>query len=175
MNIEKITLGDNFPNDMHVIIEIPMHHNPVKYEMDKASGALFVDRFISTAMYYPCNYGFVPHTRSGDGDPSDVLVITSWPIMPGVVIKTRPIGVLLMEDEAGPDEKIIALPTQKAAPEFAYMEDIEQIDPLLKGRIMHFFSHYKDLENEKWVKIKGFEGKEKAVALLMEAVQRAKK
>lgn len=175
MNLEQIPLGDHFPNDVNVIIEIPMHHDPVKYEIDKTSGALFVDRFMQTTLRYPCNYGFVPHTCAGDGDPSDVLVITSYPIVPGAVIKTRVIGVLLMEDEAGFDEKIIALPTQKAAPEFAHIEHIEQLSALLKGRIMHFFNHYKDLEPEKWVKVIGFEGKEKAYMLLQEAAQREKK
>lgn len=174
MNIEKISLGDDFPNDLHVIIEIPMHHDPVKYEMDKSSGTLFVDRFMPTAMYYPCNYGFVPHTSSGDGDPIDVLVITDYPIISGAVIKARPIGVLLMEDEAGLDEKIIALPIKKVAPEFAYVDHIEQLNALLKSRIIHFFSHYKDLDAAKWVTVKGFEGKEKAIELLTEAVQRVK-
>ncbi|WP_419241399.1 inorganic diphosphatase [Cardinium endosymbiont of Nabis limbatus] len=172
MNIEKISLGDDFPNQLHVIIEIPMHHDPVKYEMDKSSGALFVDRFMPTAMYYPCNYGFVPHTLSGDGDPADVLVTTTYPIVAGAVIKARPIGVLLMEDESGFDEKIIALPIQKVAPEFAHIDHIEQLDALLQKRIMHFFSHYKDLDPSKWVKVKGFESKEKAMELLVEAAQR---
>ncbi|WP_243518547.1 MULTISPECIES: inorganic diphosphatase [unclassified Candidatus Cardinium] len=171
MNIEKISSGDDFPNDLHVIIEIPMHHDPVKYEMDKSSGTLFVDRFMSSPMYYPCNYGFVPHTRSNDGDPIDVLVVATYPIIPGAVIKARPIGVLLMEDESGFDEKIIALPTKKVAPEFAHIDHIEQLSTLLKGRILHFFSHYKDLDSGKWVKVKGFEGQEKAIALLKEAAQ----
>ncbi len=174
MNLEQIPSGDDFPNDVNVIIEIPMHHDPVKYEIDKKSGALFVDRFMQTTLRYPCNYGFVPHTCAGDGDPSDVLVITSYPIVPGAVIKTRVIGVLLMEDEAGFDEKIIALPTQKAAPEFAQIEHIEQLSTLLKGRIMHFFNHYKDLDPGKWVKVTGFEGKEKAYMLLQKAAQQAK-
>lgn len=175
MNIEKISIGDDFPNDFHVIIEIPMHHDPVKYEMDESSGALFVDRFMPTAMYYPCNYGFVPHTASGDGDATDVLVVTNYPIISGAVIKARAIGVLLMEDESGLDEKIIALPIKKVAPEFAHVDHIEQLSTLLKGRITHFFSHYKDLDAEKWVTVKGFEGKEKAMELLTEAAQRIKK
>lgn len=174
MHIEKISLGDDFPNDLHVIIEIPMHHDPVKYEMDKSSGALFVDRFMSSPMYYPCNYGFVPHTCSNDGDPIDVLVVATYPIIPGAVIKARPVGVLLMEDEAGCDEKIITLPIKPIAPEFAHIEHIDQLSTLLKGRIIHFFSHYKELDSEKWVKVKGFEGKEKAISLLIEAAQRIK-
>ncbi|WP_339044489.1 inorganic diphosphatase [Cardinium endosymbiont of Tipula unca] len=172
MNIEKISRGNDFPNDVNVIIEIPMNHDPVKYEMDKYSGALLVDRFMQTSMHYPCNYGFVPHTRSGDGDPVDVLVISSYPIVPGAVIHARPIGVLLMEDESGVDEKIIALPTKKIAPEFAHIEHIEQVNVILKGRIRHFFSHYKDLDASKWVKVQGFEGKAKAIELLVEAAQR---
>lgn len=175
MNIEKISRGDDFPNDVNVIIEIPMNHDPVKYEVDKASGALLVDRFMQTSMHYPCNYGFVPHTCSGDGDPIDVLVITSYPIVPGAVIHARPIGVLLMEDESGIDEKIIALPTKKIAPEFAHIEHIEQVNVILKGRIRHFFSHYKDLDAAKWVKVQGFEGKAKAIELLVEAAQRIEK
>lgn len=175
MNIEKIALGDCFPDDMNVIIEIPMNHNPIKYEMDKVSGALVVDRFMQAALYYPCNYGFVPHTCSGDGDPIDVLVIANYPIIAGAVINTRPIGVLLMEDESGFDEKIIALPTKKIAPEFAHIEHIEQVNALLKGRIIHFFKHYKDLDPAKWVTVKGFEGKEKAISFLMEAAQRVQK
>ncbi|MGI2257294.1 inorganic diphosphatase [Candidatus Cardinium hertigii] len=174
MNIEKISLGEDFPNDFHVIIEIPMHHDPVKYEMDKPSGALFVDRFIATPMYYPCNYGFVPHTASGDDDPIDVLVAANHPIICGAVIKARPIGVLLMEDESGLDEKIIALPIKKIAPEFAHVDHIGQLNTLLKDRIIHFFSHYKDLDAGKWVKVKGFEGREKAIELLIEAAQRVK-
>ena len=173
MNIDKIALGNHFPDDVNVIIEIPMQHDPVKYEMDKSSGALFVDRFMQTAMYYPCNYGFVPHTLAGDGDPIDVLVITTYPIMPGVVINTRPIGVLWMEDESGFDEKIIALPAKKIAPEFAHIEHIEQLNALMQERIIHFFNHYKDLDAQKWVKVKGFEGKSQAMTFLMEASQRA--
>lgn len=174
MNIEKISLGDDFPNELHVIIEIPMHHDPVKYEIDKSSGTLFVDRFMQTAMHYPCNYGFIPHTSSGDGDPTDVLVITTYPIISGAVIKARPIGVLLMEDESGFDEKIIALPIKKVAPEFAHIDHIEQLNTLLQGRIIHFFSHYKDLDAAKWVKVKGFEGKEKAMEFLTKAARRVK-
>jgi len=175
MNLNHILLGNDFPENMPVVIEIPMHHDPVKYEMDKMSGSLFVDRFMQTAMHYPCNYGFVPHTISGDGDPSDVLVVTSYPIIGGAVVISRPIGILLMEDEAGLDEKIIALPTQKIAPEFAHITDIQTLDPLLKKRISHFFSHYKDLEANKWVKVVGFEGQEKALTLLKESAQRVKK
>lgn len=172
MHLDQIPLGDDFPHDVHAIIEIPMHHDPVKYEWNKRAGALFVDRFMQTALRYPCNYGFVPHTCSDDGDPADVLVVTTYPIVPGAVIQTRPIGVLLMEDEAGGDEKIVALPLQKAAPEFAHIEHIEQLNMLLKGRIVHFFSHYKDLDAGKWVKVTGFEGRDKAFALLQAAAQR---
>ena len=173
MNIDHITRGNDFPDHMHVIIEIPMNHDPVKYEIDKASGALWVDRFMPTAMRYPCNYGFVPHTFSGDGDPVDVLVVSGYPIVSGAVIKARPIGVLLMEDEAGLDEKIIALPAEKIAPEYAHILDIADLDVLLKKRIFHFFSHYKDLDPGKWVKVEGFQGREKAISLLQEAAARA--
>lgn len=166
MYIDKITRGNHFPNDMNVIIEMSMHQGMVKYEMDKASGALQVDRFMPAAMHYPCNYGFVPHTCAGDGDPVDVLVITTYPILASTVIPSRAIGLLRMEDEAGADEKIIALPIQKIAPETAHIEDIGQIDKLLKEQIIHFFSHYKDLEPGKWVKIDGFHNREKALAFL---------
>ncbi|MDD9139816.1 MAG: inorganic diphosphatase [Candidatus Cardinium sp.] len=172
MYIDRIAVGTHFPDDVNVIVEIPMHYNTVKYEMDKVSGALCVDRFIQTAMYYPCNYGFIPHTVAGDGDPVDALVITSYPIMPAACISTRPIGILLMKDESGPDEKIITLPTTKIAPEFAHIEDIEQVDPLLKKRIIHFFNHYKELEQGKWVKIEGFESKKKAMTYLIDAASK---
>lgn len=175
MNIEKISRGDDFPNTMNVIIEIPMNHDPIKYEMDKDSGALFVDRFMQTSMHYPCNYGFIPHTCSGDGDPIDVLVITSYPVAPSTVIPARPIGVLLMEDESGIDEKIIALPGKKIAPEFAHIDCMEQLNVVIKGRIIHFFSHYKDLDTTKWVKVQDFEGPIKAIELLKEAAQRVDK
>ena len=135
MDLHLVNLGSRFPEEIPVVIEIPMHHDPIKYEMDKDTGALFVDRFMSTTMRYPCNYGFVPHTRAQDGDPVDVLVVTPYPIAPAALIQVRPVEVLMMQDEAGWDEKIIALPTSKIAPEWA---TIQHIEPLLKQRISHF-------------------------------------
>lgn len=173
MNIEKISYGA-VPDEMNVIIEIPMNHDPVKYEFDKDSGAIMVDRFIQVSMHYPCNYGFVPHTLSDDGDPIDVMVVSNYPVVPGCVIKCRPIGVLIMEDESGQDEKIIAVPTSKLDITFDAIKSIDDLTEVLKARIVHFFEHYKDLEKGKWVKIKGFEGVAKAKELIEEAVKRAR-
>ncbi len=172
MNISKISAGSNVPEEINVIIEIPMNSDPVKYEFDKESGAIFVDRFMQTAMYYPCNYGFVPHTLSDDGDPTDVLVLSHHKVIPGAVIKCRPVGVLIMEDESGQDEKILAVPTSKLDITYDYVKDIKDVDETLKARISHFFEHYKDLEKGKWVKVKGFEDADKAKALILEAVAR---
>lgn len=172
MNIEKINAGKNLPEEINVIIEIPMNSDPVKYEFDKESGAIFVDRFVQAAMYYPCNYGFVPHTLSDDGDPIDVMVICHYPVVPGAVIKCRPVGVLMMEDESGQDEKILAVPTTKLDITFANVNSINDIGETLRARITHFFEHYKDLEKGKWVKIKGFEDTAKAKSLITEAVER---
>ncbi len=158
--------------EINVIIEIPMNDKPIKYEFDKDSGAIFVDRFIQTPMSYPCNYGFVPHTLSGDGDPVDVLVISSHPVVPGAVIKARAVAVLMMEDESGIDEKIIAVPVTKLDPSYESVKDIGDLNPMLTQRIAHFFSHYKDLEKGKWVKIIGWEGAVKAMALIKEGVER---
>lgn len=173
MNIEKISYGSNVPEEINVIIEIPMNSDPVKYEFDKESGAIMVDRFVQVAMHYPCNYGFVPHTLSDDGDPIDVMVVSHHPVVPGAVIKCRPIGVLIMEDESGGDEKIIAVPTDKLDITFAHVRSIEDLEVILKARIVHFFEHYKDLEKGKWVKIQGFEGAVKAKHLIRAAVERA--
>lgn len=151
-----------------------MGADPIKYEIDKVSGMLRVDRFMQVAMHYPCNYGFVPNTCAGDGDPLDILIITSYPLMAGSMISTRAIGVLLMEDEAGPDEKIVALPTKKVAPEWAHIEHIDALNTCLKERILHFFCHYKDLEPGKWVKAEHFAGQEKAFALLNQSAQAMK-
>lgn len=172
MNISKIPIGKDAPNQINVIIEVPMNADPVKYEMDKDSGAIFVDRFLATPMYYPCNYGFIPGTLSDDGDPADVLVVSDYAIISGAVIAAKPIGVLIMEDEKGMDEKIIAVPASKL--NSAY-EDINSCDDLPKGllnKIGHFFERYKDLEKGKWVKIKGFENADKAKALIQEAIKR---
>jgi len=170
MLLDKIPakVGDT----INVIIEIPMNSNPIKYEFDKESAAIFVDRFINTAMFYPCNYGFIPHTLSGDGDPIDVLVVSNYPVIPNCVIRSRVIGVLLMEDESGLDEKIIAVPVSKLDKTFDSINNIDDLNQALKERIIHFFEHYKDLEKGKWVKVKGFEGINKAQILIEEALQR---
>ena len=175
MNIEKISIGKDAPNYVNVIIEVPMNADPVKYEMDKDSGAIFVDRFVATPMFYPCNYGFVPNTLSDDGDPCDVLVVSDYPVVPGAVISAKPVGVLIMEDEKGMDEKIIAVPGKKLNSQFENVESYEQLPESLINKIKHFFERYKDLEKGKWVKVKGFEGAAKAKALIQEGIERAKK
>lgn len=175
MDLSKISAGKNLPSEINAVIEVPMGSNPVKYELDKDSGALFVDRFLTTAMYYPCNYGFIPHTLSGDGDPADVLVVGSLPVVPNAVIKARPIGVLMMEDESGQDEKILAVPVTKLDPFYENIHSYEDLPEIFCKQISHFFEHYKDLEKGKWVKILGWEGKEKAEQLINEASERALK
>ena len=173
MDLKKISIGKNPPWDINVIIEVPMGSEPIKYEMDKESGALFVDRFLHTAMNYPCNYGFIPHTLSDDGDPCDVLVISDFPVVPGSVIKARPIGVLIMEDESGFDEKILAVPTAKLSPYYAQIKSYKDLPEVMSQRISHFFEHYKALEKNKWVKIKGWEDADKAKSLINESIERA--
>jgi inorganic pyrophosphatase len=175
MDITKISPGKDLPNQINVIIEVPMNADPVKYEMDKDSGAIFVDRFIATPMYYPCNYGFIPGTLSDDGDPADVLVISDFPVVPGAVIAAKPVGVLIMEDEKGMDEKILAVPAKKLNSQYENVESYKELPELLLNRITHFFERYKDLEKGKWVKIKGFEDAPKAKELILEAFERAKK
>ncbi len=175
MNLEKISIGKDAPNQVNVIIEVPMNADPVKYEFDKDSGAIFVDRFIGTPMFYPCNYGFVPHTLSDDGDPVDVLVVSDFAIMPGAIISAKPVGVLIMEDEKGMDEKIIAVPALKLNSSYEKINEIAELPENLVNKIKHFFEHYKDLEKGKWVKVKGFEDSAKAKKLITEAIQRAKK
>ena len=162
MSLQDVTPGANAPAEFNVIIEIPMNADPIKYEVDKASGALFVDRFMTTAMHYPCNYGYVPQTLSDDGDPVDVLVITPFALTPGVVVTCRPIGVLKMEDEAGGDSKLLAVPIDKILPIYTHWQKPEDMNPLRLKAISHFFEHYKDLEAGKWVKIVGWEGPESA-------------
>lgn len=171
MQIDKIIAG-NLPDEINVVIEIPMNDNPVKYEIDKESGAIFVDRFIQVAMFYPCNYGFIPHTLSGDGDPVDVLVLSNYPVILGAVMKCRPVGVLMMEDESGVDEKIIAVPIDKVDISFSNVKDINDVNNDVKLRIKHFVEHYKDLEKGKWVKILGWEDIKKAKSLIEEGVKR---
>jgi inorganic pyrophosphatase len=162
MSLQKVTPGVKAPDEFNVIIEIPMNADPIKYEVDKVSGALFVDRFMTTAMHYPCNYGYIPQTLSDDGDPVDVLVITPFALSPGVVVTCRPIGVLKMEDEAGGDSKLLAVPIDKVLPIYTHWQKPEDINQMRLKAIQHFFEHYKDLEAGKWVKVKGWEGPESA-------------
>lgn len=174
MDITKIAIGVNPPHDCNVIIEVPMGSEPIKYELDKESGAVFVDRFLHTAMTYPCNYGFIPHTLSEDGDPVDVLVVGRRALMPGCVVAVRPIGVLLMEDDKGPDEKILAVPVERLHPFWNEVKEYTDLPEILIQQIRHFFEHYKDLEAGKWVKVSGWGSKAQAVALIEEGIQRAK-
>ncbi|MBC7717776.1 MAG: inorganic diphosphatase [Pseudorhodobacter sp.] len=162
MSLQKVTPGKNAPQEFNVIIEIPMNADPIKYEVDKATGALFVDRFMTTAMHYPCNYGYIPQTLSDDGDPVDVLVITPFALAPGVVVTCRAIGVLKMEDEAGGDSKLLAVPIDKILSIYTHWQRPEDMNALRLKTIQHFFEHYKDLEPNKWVKVKGWEGPEEA-------------
>jgi inorganic pyrophosphatase len=162
MALDKVTPGSKVPDAFNVIIEIPMNSDPVKYEVDKESGALFVDRFMSTAMHYPTNYGYVPQTISGDGDPVDVLVITPFPLVAGSVVPCRAIGILKMQDEAGEDGKVLAVPTDKILPIYKHLQKPEDLNELQLRTIAHFFEHYKDLEAGKWVKVLGWEGPEAA-------------
>jgi len=174
MDISKISIGQNPPYDINVIIEIPQGGIPVKYEIDKASGALFVDRFVHTAMYYPGNYGFIPHTLSEDGDPCDVLVVGQMPVVSGCVIRCRPIGVMVMEDESGPDEKILAVPVQKLHPFYDNVSSYEDLPRILIDQITHFFEHYKDLEKGKWVKVVKWLGPQDAAAMIETGINREK-
>ncbi len=162
MSLDNVTPGDKAPEEFHVIIEIPMNADPIKYEVDKDSGAIFVDRFMSTAMHYPTNYGYVPQTIAGDGDPVDVLVITPVPLLPGVVVKCRAIGVLQMDDEAGSDAKVLAVPVTKLLSAYSGVNGPDDLQPGILNTIAHFFEHYKDLEPGKWVKVKGWEGADAA-------------
>ena len=172
MDMNKLPVGKNPPFDINVFIEIPQGGIPIKYEIDKDSGALIVDRFMSTAMFYPANYGFVPHSLSLDGDPCDVLVITHAPVVPGAVIASRPIGVLLMKDESGLDEKIIAVAMDKINPFTAHIQSCQDLPPVLIEQIEHFFRHYKDLEKGKWVEIIRWGNAEEARELLREGCRR---
>jgi inorganic pyrophosphatase len=170
MSLNKVPSGKDLPNDFNVIIEIPMNADPIKYEVDKDSGAIFVDRFMGTAMHYPCNYGYVPNTLSLDGDPVDVLVITPFPLIPGVVVRCRPIGVLKMTDESGEDAKVLAVPVDKVLSIYSHWQKPEDLNELRLRQIQHFFEHYKDLEKGKWVKIDGWYGPEEAKKELLAGV-----
>ncbi|MDQ6979053.1 MAG: inorganic diphosphatase [Mariprofundaceae bacterium] len=174
MDISKIAPGNNAPEDINVVIEVPQHADPIKYELDKESGAIFVDRFMHTAMHYPCNYGFVPNTLSDDGDPVDVLVVSSFPLIPGCVINCRPVGVLQMEDEAGMDAKVLAVPSSKLKPVFDHVQSPDDLPAFLTNQIRHFFEHYKDLEPNKWVKVQGWGDAAAAKQEVLESIARVK-
>jgi inorganic pyrophosphatase len=171
MSFDKVSSGRDVPNDFNVIIEIPMNADPIKYEVDKDSGAIFVDRFMGTAMHYPCNYGYVPRTLSDDGDPVDVLVITPFPLIPGVVVRCRPIGVLKMTDESGEDAKVLAVPVDKVLSIYSHWQKPEDLNELRLRQIQHFFEHYKDLEKGKWVKIDGWYGVEDAKKEILSGIE----
>ena len=173
MDLAKIPIGRNPPYEINAVVEIPLGGLPIKYELDKASGALWVDRFLHTAMFYPGNYGFVPHTLSADGDPCDVLVISQVPVVPGSVIRCRPIGALLMEDEAGGDEKVVAVPAPDLHPFYDDVKEPGDLPQVLRDQVAHFFQHYKDLEPGKWVKVTDWLGAEDARRLVSEAIVRA--
>ena len=175
MNLEHVTAGRDIPNDVNVVIEIPMNADPVKYEVDKATGAVFVDRFMSTAMHYPCNYGYVPHTLSGDGDPVDVLVISPYPLITGVVVRCRPVGMLRMRDEAGEDTKLLAVPIDKLTSQYRGIRSPRDLPETRLAAITHFFQHYKDLERGKWVKVKGWVGAAAARKEILDGVARFRK
>jgi inorganic pyrophosphatase len=172
MGLSKVGAGRAVPEEFNVVIEIPMNADPVKYEVDKETGALFVDRFIGTAMHYPCNYGYIPHTLGEDGDPLDVLVITPFALHQGVVVRCRALGVLAMDDEGGGDAKLLAVPIDKVLPWYRHWQSPGDIAPERLAQIQHFFEHYKDLEPGKWVKVVGWTGPAEARAEVMAAVQR---
>ena len=181
MNLDRVGPGRDLPNEFNVIIEIPMNADPIKYEVDKATGALFVDRFMSTAMHYPCNYGYIPHTLSGDGDPVDILLLSPLPLISGVVVRSRAIGMLTMTDEAGADEKLLAVPIDKLCNVYHRVNTPDDLPVPTLDQIRHFFEHYKDLEPGKWVKVEGWVGPDEArkeilagVARYNEAVEKPK-
>ena len=174
MRIDAIPAGNNPPEDINVIIEVPVGGEPIKYEMDKESGALFLDRYLYTSMRYPGNYGFVPHTLSDDGDPIDVLVASTRALFPGAVVNCRPIGALMMTDEAGGDEKIIAVPSTKLTRRYENVVNYSDLPRITLEQIEHFFAHYKDLEGEKWVKVDGWVDAEAARKLVADGIERAR-
>ena len=174
MRVDAISIGSNPPEDVNVIVEVPVGGHPIKYELDKEAGTLVVDRFLYTPMTYPGNYGFVPHTLSLDGDPIDVLIANNRPLVPGCVISVRPIGVLIMEDDGGQDEKIIAVPSKDVSARFENVKNYTDLPEITLQQIQHFFEHYKDLEPGKWVKIGDWMGAKTAQKMIMEAIERAK-
>jgi inorganic pyrophosphatase len=175
MRIDAIPIGNNPPEDVNVVIEVPIGGEPIKYEMDKAAGTLFVDRFLHTPMRYPGNYGFVPHTLSADGDPIDVLVANTRPLVPGSYINVRPVGVMKMEDEGGGDEKIIAVPVTKLTKRYVHVANYSDLPKITLEQIQHFFEHYKDLEPGKWVKLIGWGDRAEAELMIRQAIERAEK
>jgi inorganic pyrophosphatase len=172
MDISKIRTGKNPPEEVNVIIEISANAGPIKYEFDKEAGMVIVDRFMPTSMSYPCNYGFIPHTLSGDGDPADVLVYTNFPLHPGTAISVKPIGVLITEDEKGADEKILAVPANKIDPFFEKVNSYTQLPEIVIDKISHFFENYKKLEKGKWVKVVGWKDENTAKQVITEAIKR---
>jgi inorganic pyrophosphatase len=171
MNLDRVSSGRDLPSEINVIIEIPALSDPVKYEVDKDTGAMFVDRFMSTAMHYPCNYGYVPHTLSKDGDPVDVMVVTPVPLISGAVVRCRPVAVLKMTDESGDDAKVLAVPIAKLCSTYARVAGPEDMPPLLLDQIAHFFEHYKDLDEGKWVRVEGWGGIDDAKEEIMASVE----
>lgn len=174
MDLMKISTGECPPDDLNVLIEVPLGGDPIKYEIDKASGAMFVDRYLYTEMRYPCNYGFVPHTLSLDGDPIDVMVVGNRPLVPGSVVRARPVGVLMMTDDKGQDEKILAVPHQKLTGYYDKIQSYTDLPQTLIDKIGHFFEHYKDLEKGKWTRIEGWGDVDRARELITQAVEREK-
>ena len=172
MSLNLVPAGKELPEDIYVVIEIPQNADPIKYEIDKASGAVFVDRFMATPMFYPCNYGYINHTLSLDGDPVDVLVPTPYPLVPGSVIRCRPVGVLKMSDEAGQDAKLVAVPHSKLTKQYDHIQDVNDIPEYTRKEIEHFFEHYKDLEPGKWVKTEGWQGRAEAEQIVEEGIVR---
>ncbi len=172
MSLNQVPAGKNLPHDFNVVIEIPMNGAPIKYEVDKESGAIFVDRFMATAMHYPCNYGYIPQTLSEDGDPVDVLVVTPFPLIPGVVVRCRTIGMLKMSDESGVDAKLVAVPVDKLSPLYQTVQSVRDLPPLILAQISHFFEHYKDLEPGKWVRVDDWVGADEARAEILASVER---
>ena len=173
MDIMKVPLGNNPPHEVNVVIEVPLRSDPIKYEFDKVSGAIFVDRFLYTTMFYPCNYGFIPHTLADDGDPVDVMVVGRMPVQPGAVLPVRPIGLLELEDEAGGDEKILAVPVRKITQIYDRVQSWRDNPEIDVKRIQHFFEHYKDLEPEKWVRVGSWRDPDEAHRVITAAIERA--
>lgn len=171
MNLDRVGSGPDVPNIINVVVEIPAHSDPVKYELDKETGAMFVDRFMNTAMHYPCNYGYVPHTLSKDGDPVDVMVLTTYPLIPGSVIECRPVGVLKMTDESGDDAKILAVPTDKLSRMYQGVHELGDLPEVVLEQVAHFFEHYKDLDEGKWVRVGGWGSVDEAKEEILDSIK----